>query len=287
MSCDVIITASGATAMRDRASGEIMHPGTGNAVEPLELYVVPSRLAARLAGGTSAEESLVLFDVGLGAASNAIAAWRVSESLPASARRLEIVSFDNDLEPLRLALSPAHAESFGFGMGSTTHRAASALLEHGRHETPRTTWRLAHGELLDALAREPAASADIVFWDMYSSKTRAELWTPEAFRALRRTCRDGSTLHTYSSATSVRSALLLGGFMVGVGGRTGDRAETTIAAANLEDLESPLDARWLTRLDRSTAAFARGTIESDEAHAEALARVRACPQFAFGAVKER
>jgi hypothetical protein len=49
VSCEVVITSSGAPAMRDIASGEVMHPGTGPGVEPLELYVAPSRLAARLA----------------------------------------------------------------------------------------------------------------------------------------------------------------------------------------------------------------------------------------------
>lgn len=292
MSCEVIITPTGATAMRDRASGEIMHPGTGNAVEPLELYVLPSRLQARLEAA-STDGALVLFDVGLGAASNAIAAWRVSEALKATAtataaaRRLEIVSFDNDLEPLRLALDPQHAESFGFTAGSAEHAAAKALLETGRHETARTTWRLAPGELLEALAAEADASADLVYWDMYSSKTRPDLWTEHSFRALRRTCRSGATMHTYSSATSVRTALLLGGFAVGAGGRTGDRAETTIAAVDVKDLAAPLDARFLERLARSTAGFARGSIDSDEGYEEALARVRGCPQFAGLAEKAR
>lgn len=278
MSCDVVLTRSGATAMRDLASGEIMHPGTGNAVEPVELYVGPSRLDARLRGG--GEGVLVLFDVGLGAASNAIAAWRVSEALGAAARRLEIVSFDNDLAPLRLALDPAYAERFGFAAGSPELAAASALLGSGRYETARTTWRLAHGDLRHRLADEPDARADLVFWDMYSSKARPDLWTPDSFGELRRACRDGATLHTYSAATSVRSALLLGGFAVGEGGRTGDRAETTIAATHVEALASPLGARWLARLERSPAAFAPGTVDGPEAHAAALARVRACPQFA-------
>ena len=80
-SCEVVATRSGIPAILHRASGEVMHPGTGPAVEARELYVLPSRLEKRLSdlpiGATSAPD-LVLFDVGLGAASNAIAAWRVS-----------------------------------------------------------------------------------------------------------------------------------------------------------------------------------------------------------------
>lgn len=277
MSCEVVLTRSGATAMRHRASGETMHPGTGNAVEPVELYVGPSRLEARLREPGAG--ALVLFDVGLGAASNAIAAFRVSEAAASDARRLEIVSFDNDLAPLQLALDPAYAARFGLAEGSPEHAAARALLGTGRFETPRTTWRLAFGDLRTTVAAEPEGSADIVFWDMYSAKNQPSLWTPEAFRSLRRACRDGATLHTYSAATSVRSALLLGGFAVGEGGPTGDRAETTIAATHVGALASPLGARWLARLGRSPAAFAPGTVEGPEAHQAALAQVRACPQF--------
>jgi queuine tRNA-ribosyltransferase len=288
MSCEVVITRSGAPAMRDRASGEVMHPGTGPGVEPRELYVEPSRLRERLeragagerARAETSADDLVLLDVGLGAASNAIAAWRVSESLSASARRLEIVSFENDLSALRLALEPQHAASFDLTSGERdAHAAATALLEHGRHETQRTVWRLCLGDFPELLGSEPSASADIVFWDFYSARTHPHLWSVATFRALRRVCRDGATLHTYSTATSFRAGLLLAGFAVGVGGRTGDREQTTIAASNVEDLEQPLDARWLTRLARSTAAFPTDVPDDAGGRVEALARVRACPQF--------
>lgn len=270
--------------MRDCASGEIMHPGTGPSVEPQALYVVPSRLEARLCRAAGVRVTgdegtdLVLLDVGLGAASNAIAAWRVSESLPVTARRLEIVSFDNVLTALELALQPENASSFG--LTDAAYTAARGLLDSGRHETARTTWRLSLGDFPATIARERAASADIVFWDFYSSKTHPDLWTVSTFRALRRACRDGATMHTYSTATSMRAGLLLAGFAAGVGGSTGSRTETTIAATNEAELERPLDARWLTRLARSTAAFPNDVPTDEAARAEALGRVQACRQFA-------
>jgi queuine tRNA-ribosyltransferase len=281
--CEVVTTSSGARAMRDRASGEIMHPGTGPDVEPVALYVVPSRLSERLRGDAdvrvtgSEGTALVLLDVGLGAASNAIAAWRVSESLSSAARRLEIVSFDNEVTALELALEPDNRA--GFGLTGAAYDAARALLETGRHETARTTWRLCLGDFPATIALERAASADIVFWDFYSSKTHPSLWTASTFRALRRVCRDGATMHTYSTATSMRAGLLLAGFAVGVGGSTGSRTETTLAAANVVDLARPLDARWLERLARSTAAFPGDVEDEPAARAEAMARVRACAQF--------
>ena len=276
---EVVTLKSGVRAMRDCASGQIMHCGTGPAIESRAIYVEPSRLETRLQ--SPGEDSLVVFDVGLGAASNALAAWRVSESLPLSARRLEIVSFDHDLSPLKLALAPEHAEAFGLSReNAASHAAALAMLTERRHETPRTLWRLAFGDLLESLARCPAESADIVYWDMYSRDVSPELWTVSTFRCLRRVCRAGATMHTYSAATSTRSGLLLAGFAVGIGDRTGDKEQTTIAATDAAHLTTPLDRRWLTRLERSSAAFPSDVPEDADARAEALARIRALPQFA-------
>jgi queuine tRNA-ribosyltransferase len=94
-----------------------------------------------------------------------------------------------------------------------------------------------------------------------------------AFSAVRRICRTGATLHTYSRATATRSALLLGGFSVGFGVSSfGDR-QTTIAALDVGDLTHPLDRRWLDRLTRSSAPF------PPDAPDDALARIAALMQF--------
>jgi queuine tRNA-ribosyltransferase len=94
-----------------------------------------------------------------------------------------------------------------------------------------------------------------------------------AFRRLRERCGPDATVFTYSTATSVRSALLLAGFFVGVGDPSGPKQETTAAAARPELLARPLDRRWLARLDRSSSPFPA------DADADALALVRAHPQF--------
>lgn len=271
---EIVTLKNGAQAIRDCRSGQVMHCGTGPAVEPRAIYVEPSRLAARLAAG--GPDPLVVFDVGLGAASNALAAWHVSEA--ATARRLEIVSFDHDLSPLRLALQPENVASFG--LTGAALAAATALLANGRSETPRTTWRLALGDLSTTLVNATEASADVVFWDMYSRAVSPELWTVSTFRSLRRACRAGATLHTYSAATSTRSGLLLAGFAVGLGDPTGDKEQTTIAATDPRDLTRPLDARWLTRLERSSAAFPSDVGPDAAARAEAFATIRGMPQFA-------
>ena len=269
--CEVVTLPGGARAIKDWESGQVMHCGTGPSIEPDAIYVTPSRLAARLA---EAGAPLVLFDVGLGAASNALAAWRVSEAAPLNARRLEIVSFDHEVLALELALLPENVASFGL-TDPLACLAVRALLRAGSYETERTSWRLVLGDFPRSLALEPAGAADIIFWDMYSARTNPKLWTVTMFQLLRQACRDGATLHTTNTATSARTSMLLGGFAVGVSVGTGTRDETTIASTHHDALQLPLGVRWLERLARSSAAFSHDVLDS----AAALATIRGLPQF--------
>jgi queuine tRNA-ribosyltransferase len=271
-SCEVIVTPGGARAMRDRVSGEIMHPGDGPLVEPQRLYVTPARLIDRL--GTDPATPLVLLDVGLGAGSNAIAAWRASEARDKPGRALEIVSFDHCLHALELALQPAHADALGFDADAIM--AATRLL-HEQHCTGSwSQWRLCLGDIPTLLAREPAESADIVFWDPFSPRANPALWSVAIFRALRRVCRLGATVHTYSGATATRAALLLAGFAVGFGQPSGHKQKhSTVAAVCVEDLERPLAGSWLDRFAQSTAAW------PCDAPADTIERLRALPQFSL------
>ncbi len=271
--CEVVTTTGGARAMLDRETGEVMHPIVGPLVEASRLYVTPSRLEARLAD-TSTDAPLVLLDVGLGAGSNAVAAWHVSEARAARGRRLEIVSFEKTLEPFTLALDDANAAAFGFHGAALA--AGRAVLAKRTHEAARTSWRLVVGALPDVLVGERAASADIVFWDPFSPRSNPTLWTASAFTALRRVCRAGATVSTYSGATATRSAMLLAGFAVGFGEPTGENKQATVGATDPSALERPLDARWLARLGRSSAAF------PSDAPNDALAHVIAMPQFRAG-----
>ena len=268
---EVVVTSGGARAMLDRAIGEVMHPVVGPLVEAQRLYVEPSRIAARLAGPEP--EPLVLLDAGLGAGSNAIAAWAASQALAASARTLEIVSIDRTLAALELALQPEHAAAFGFEGDAAI--AGRALLSEQRHANARTRWRLRVGELVSELAQEPAASVDVVFWDPFSPRADPAAWSVGTFAALRRVCRPGATVHTYSGATATRTALLLAGFAVGYGIAGGEKQKrTTLGAVRVEDLSAPLDARWLERVRRSSAAWPA------DAPSDALARLESLPQFA-------
>lgn len=270
---EVVTLKSGARAVRDRLTGEVMHSAVGPQVESKELYVTASRLAERLLDVRADASPLVLLDVGLGAGSNAALAFAVSESLGAQpARRLHITSFDRSTAAMELALAGEHAADLGFSPEIAEH--GRTLLARGVTETARTTWRMVLGDLPGTLAGLDAHGADIVFWDPFSPKSNPTLWSVAAFAALFRTCRAGATVHTYSQATRVRSALLLAGFHVGLGTSTGVKEATTIAGVGAPPGATLLDQRWLERLSRSSAPF------PDDAPVDAITRIAAHPQLA-------
>jgi tRNA U34 5-methylaminomethyl-2-thiouridine-forming methyltransferase MnmC len=281
--CEVVVTRAGEHSILDHLTGEVMHP-VGR-VESDSLYVAPSNLSARLMVPVS--EPLVLLDVGLGMASNALAAFRVAHRLPSSARKLEIVSIDHSLEPLALALAPEHADAFGL-TGSAGDAARWLLRSHAgpalastlhrpeaTYRDPRVTWSLLLSDLAEALASLSADSVDVVFWDIYSPRSLPQFWTEATFGALCRVCRHGATVHTYSGALAVRAAMLLGGFAVGLGPSSGGKQRhTTIAASDLCDLERPLGKAWLARLQQARVSQ---TVELSDSQYDRLA---ALPQFA-------
>jgi queuine tRNA-ribosyltransferase len=266
MSHEVVRTRGGALAMRSCDAGEVMHPGVGPLAEAEALYVKQSRLGERLRSATA---PLVLFDVGLGAASNAIAARAESEAAPKEAARLYLVSFERDLGALTLALEHGAA----FGLQGEPGQAARSLVECGRHDSARTRWQLRHGDLVDCLAREPER-ADLVFWDPFSPRANPSLWTVAAFAALRRAAGARCTLVTYSASTATRVALLVAGWAVGIGDPIGDKAQTTAAAILPSDLARPLERRWLDRLTRPDAP------RPSDAPPDFAALCAAQPQFA-------
>jgi queuine tRNA-ribosyltransferase len=266
---EIVRTRGGALAIRSLADGEVMHPGVGPLVEAEQLYVRQSRLRERLLAKEGGEAGrLVLFDVGLGAGSNALAARSASEGLPEAAARLELVSFERDFGALALALAAGEP----FGWRGEAADAARALLAHDVDETRRTHWRLVRGDLLEGLARQ-TVRADIVFWDPFSPRANPALWTVAAFWQARCVAGPRCALYTYSASTATRLALLLAGWAVGVGDAIGDRAQTTAAAVAPSDLARPLDRRWLARLSRPDVPL------PSDAPSDAIPRARQAPQF--------
>jgi tRNA U34 5-methylaminomethyl-2-thiouridine-forming methyltransferase MnmC len=269
---ELVTLRNGTRAVRNVVHGEVMHPSIGPWQEAEALYVAQSRLSEKL---EQAGEALVVWDVGLGAGTNAVAALTCARELAAAQRRpLRVVSFEVDLAPLRLAL----ADADGFPFLQPFARAARELASVGRWHEGMLEWELCLGDAASFWQRatEPA---EIVFFDPFSPSANPALWTPSAFQLLRKNAREageGCVLFTYSAATPTRVALLLGGFYVGTGAATGTKMETTVAATRRELLEHPLDQRWLERWQRSSAKAPQGVALGAELEAE----IRGHAQFA-------
>src|SRR5688572_17471064 len=94
---EIVTTTAGAISIRNKQVNEIMHNPVGPWVEANALYIDQSHLRERL---IEAPEEFVIFDVGLGAAANSLAALACIKSLGPKSRPVRIVSFERELELL-------------------------------------------------------------------------------------------------------------------------------------------------------------------------------------------
>lgn len=251
----------GFSSIRQISSGEIMHSRTDPMEEARRVYVEQSHLAERLREKSS--EPVVVWDVGLGGAANAMAAIECYEAEPA-ARPLEIISFENDLDPLRLAF--ANIERFPYLRAD----AVEAILSKNEWRSPDRSlvWQLRVGDFLTTMNQAPPP--DVIFYDMFSIRTSAELWSARIFRRLFALCRDRETeLTTYTCSTANRAALLAAGFFLARGRNAGEKIETTVALtpaalrAVFPGKRDLLSHDWLVKWERSTAKYPADVAPSD------------------------
>lgn len=249
---EIVKTSLGVISIRNKVVDEIMHNPVGPWIEANALYIDQSNLKVKLQ--RKADGEFVLFDVGLGAAANALAALACAKSLGPECRNLRIVSFERDLELLKFAL--AHAEQFEHFHGYEA--ALEQILKIGSWSSGPISWELRRGEFLETIERE-TLRAHLVFFDPYSPLVNSEMWTRSCFEKIRRKSREpsegGMSLYTYSQATRIRAAMLRAGFHVGYGAATGRKGETTEATTERESLRLPLDNIWFTRWQRSNVRY--------------------------------
>jgi queuine tRNA-ribosyltransferase len=254
----------GFASIRQISSGEIMHSRTAPMEEATRLYVEQSNLAERVRFSAGEEpqsaEPLIIWDVGLGAAANAMAAIECYEEQAAiePVRPLRIISFENDLDSLRLAFR--HNRDFPY----LRHSGPAAILTDGQWQSrkhPGLSWSLLPGDFLKTMGQAPAPP-DLIFYDMFSTKTSGDVWTFAAFRQVFEACAGRAVeLFTYTCSTANRAALLAAGFYVARGRNAGEKLETTIALTPAA-FHSPLAPRremlssdWLAKWSRSAAKF--------------------------------
>jgi len=254
-------SAQGFFSIRQISSGEIMHSVTAPSDEANKLYIEQSALAVRFIKCNDNADELVIWDVGLGAATNAMAAIqcferRYQQNNRNSLRPVRLLSFERDLDPLILAAR--HADR----LPHLRHGAPEKVLVQGswQHASGLLHWQLLEGDFRDFI--DSAINPDLIFYDPFSFKTDVDLWTSEIFgRIFTRCAAKPAELYTYSASTAVRVALLSAGFFVAQGVGTGPKTETTIAFTRAEGAtQHPLaprllDQRWLARWRRSDAKF--------------------------------
>lgn len=291
--------------MRSLVDAETFHPVVGPVAEAEGLYLHQLRLRERLKNHVG---EFVIWDVGLGAAANALAVLRGTRDMSS---QLRLISFDHTLEPLKFALQ--HAADLGYFGGYENHlsefiRDQRVDFQHGNQKV---NWQFHLGDFPTLIASrsrgdeahlsnqetkavnqsEPPhvaagkfPSPHAILFDAYSPARNPAMWTLPLFTNLfqqldpQRPC----AMPTYSRSTILRVSLLLAGFFVGVGHATGLKEETTIAANRLDLLDEPLNQRWLERAFRSDSAeplhepvYSRSKLSPETAE-----KLRAHPQFA-------
>jgi len=245
--------ASGVHSVHSLAHRETFHPVIGPVAEAEALYVRQIRLPERLAQHTG---EFVIWDVGLGAAANALTVLRATRGIACS---IHLFSFDHTFEPLAFALQ--HAEALGYLAGYEAYldqlmREGRVCFEDGRQSVRWDSHRADFPNLLTQPAAQELPRPHAIMFDAFSPAKNPAMWTQPLFANLfqlldpHRPC----ALPTYSRSTMLRVTLLLAGFFVGAGHATGEKEETTIAANSLDLIAEPLGRAWLQRARRSTSA---------------------------------
>lgn len=280
--------ANGVFSIRSEKDGETFHPVAGPVAEAESLYVGQLRLRERAARFQAeaipdqAQGEFAIWDVGLGAGGNVMAAVRGLEHIRASIR---IVSFDHTLAALSFARD--HAGQLGFPCGFegvidellATRRAAF------RHGALEVDWQVYVSDFPGLIAEDIQLPApDAVFFDAFSPARNPEMWTLPLFETLFHRLDPGRpcSLATFSRSTIARVTMLVAGFFVGVGQAVPGKEETTIASNTPGLIDRPLGAQWLARAQKSHSAEPLLTPEycCGPLTAGTLARLRLHPQFA-------
>jgi len=273
---EVVKQIGGFHSIRHIPSVEIMHSVTDPLVEARGLYIDQTDIFSML--NDISDDNLVIWDVGLGAGTNAMAAIFECEKIFAdhkTEKGVKIISFENDLDSLRLAAkNPAL-------FPHVRHSAPSAILKNGswKSEKYNIEWNLVEGDFADLI--EKAEKPHAIFYDPFSLNTDTPLWSYSIFKRIFDHCSTrNAKLFTYSGSTMVRGALLAAGFYTGSGAGTGPKADTTAAFTSMGIKNRDIDllgAEWLERFKRSSSKFNPEASEDERGEIERL--ILDHPQF--------
>lgn len=261
--------AKGQHTFLHKQTGELLHSHIGPYEEAWGLYIENSGLLSH------AQEKAVVYDVGLGCASQLIA---TRDMFFSSTTLKELVVFSFDLETEGIKSLCENIESFPF---ASQHFEFLKLAQRGGHivecdEEKIFEWHFVKGDFFET-SKCQLEPADYIFYDFFSPASHPKLWTFEVLARLEKNTKEDCLFLTYSTATAIRAALLACGFFVGEGPETAASLRMTAASKNSEKVCRPLDQRWLQRFLRSGLPFSPAENESNKTLIQN--RVREHPQF--------
>lgn len=198
---------------QSRQYGDVYFSRVSGMAETEHVFLRPNSLAERFAA-LQAGKRLVIGETGFGTGLNFLCAWALFERSAPAGAQLHFVSVEK--HPLsRADLTRALA------LWPDLQTYAEQLLEQYVAVNPgfqqlrfgRVVLTLLVGDALDCLSTLDA-QVDAWFLDGFAPAKNPEMWQPELFEQLARLSRPGTTLATFTSAGSVRRALLAAGFEV-------------------------------------------------------------------------
>ena len=241
---ELVALENGIFSLKSSLNNETFHPAIGPQAEAEILHVKQQNIVEL----SRSNADFVLWDVGLGAAANALTALEaiLNDPFRAPGNRFTLESFDKTTGPLEFALQNSQSLKYP----KAYEALLKNLLENGSvNVNDSIVWNFHLGDFCQKVESLSLRAPDAIFYDPYSARGNAEMWTEDHFTKLFSKLSPGRQclLTNYTSSTYIRVTLLLAGFFVGKGVAVNKRLHTTVASNRLEALQEPLDKDWLMR----------------------------------------
>jgi len=273
---EIVALKWGGKSLRSLEHRETFHPVTGPEKEARLLHVEQQNLLKR---ALNCKNKFIVWDVGLGAAANAIAAIEALLNIDIP---VEIHSFDKSIAPLEFALQNKNELSY---LIPHEEKFFTLLSEKKTSFGENGLWYFHEGDFRQVMQNTFLPEPHAIFYDPYSPSGNREMWELEHFSKFRE--RLGKKipylLTNYTRSTAVRVTLLMAGFYVGTGISIGEKEETTIVSNHLDLIERPLSRAWLENIRASgnAAPLRRENIFQSPINEEDFQELEKHEQFHF------
>ena len=238
-------TADGTPTLYHPEYRQHFHSLAGAGSEAEKKFAEPSLLADKLKAAAVDGKTLRLLDIGFGLGGNAFAAMQCANKEPGA--KLEIVSLENDERTLRSAMQFYQPEDW-------QRKILDALLREHRAAMGNTTITLMLEDGRKSIRQLPDGYFDLIWLDAFSCDVNPELWSWQFMHECWRIGKSQQCLLlTYSSAPSVRGALIKAGFKVGETVSFGRKRGGTFAIKGSADEFDSLPEKELNIILKSTA----------------------------------